>query len=278
MKIAHYKRTKIASAPDELVNAINKYTPHKAELFHNIIPREKFDIVHLHNRVMPIKGNKKVIQYHSEPNMVDLTTNIPGLVIAQYHATLREYSKCNIVRNIIDFNQQLYDPNIVTNKIRIGFSPSRKKKFGKWHNKGFDETSAILMQIQRDYPDVEVDIITDVPLDECLIRKNNCNIIIDECVTSSYHRSGLEGLALGKLTICSIDDKVDKVLKDSSGSDVNPFENIWINQLRLELSKIIDFGGIDFILERGKESRRWIEEYWQPEQVINEYIKIYENL
>jgi len=284
MIIAHYKKTRIADAPDELSNAINKYTDHKSFVFGDTIniTRRPVDIVHNHNKsyrgALLKPHTKSLIQYHSEPYMVELKFPGKKLVIAQYHATLHPFSNCTIVRNIIDYNQPLYQYKEIKNKICIGFSPSRKNKFGDWHDKGYDRTVNILNKISSMFDNVSVDIITDVPLTECIRRKSNCNIIIDECVTSSYHRSGLEGLALGKLTICSLDNKVEDVLKKASGATSSPFANVWIDDLENELIKIIEFGGIEYINKKGQESLLWMQKYWKPEIIVSEFLKIYEEI
>jgi hypothetical protein len=216
--VYHYRATPIANAPSELAKIINKFnskykcyvigyqptasTPNRCNILHahNILPTKK------------IEAGSTLLQYHSEPWQVDLKSQVDSrLVIAQYHAALPEYSSCKIVRNIIDFTTPGYTVNrAVGRAIRIGFSPSRKKKMGQWHNKGYSETLAVLTNLKKKYGAlVEIDIISGVTLSECIRRKSLCNILIDECVTASYHRSGLEGLALGKLTICSISPEVE---------------------------------------------------------------------
>jgi hypothetical protein len=216
--------------------------------------------------------------YHSEPALVDL--NVPTknkMVIAQYHATLDEFSDCTIVRNVIDFNQPLYNPIYGFNEIRIGYSPSRKTKMGKWHDKGYNETLSVLTKTQNMYPNVIIDVITDVSLEECLMRKNQCNVIIDECVTGSYHRSGLEGLALGKFTICYLSQGVQKVIKRSSGSSKIPFSNVHISHLEKELITIIK-KGVSYIESIGEENRKWMERNWHPSTIVNEYVNFYEQV
>lgn len=285
MIIAQYKLSNIALAPDELCKAINKYTDHTSIMSgrgHRPHPPTKCDIVHCHNKIAnPIytRNKKIVLQYHSEPFQVHLKTSVNNkLVIAQYHATLPEYKNCKIVRNIIDFNNDLYKPIRIDNKIKIGFSPSRIEKLGKWHDKGYYQTFDILNKLQNKYNNVEVDIIRNVSLDECIMRKSMCNIIIDECVTKSYHRSGLEGLALGKMTICSIGSDVNKILNNSAHTNNNPFINIWIDSLEKELTKLIESNNIELILKTGEDSRKWMEKYWNPVKIVNEFIKIYESL
>ncbi len=283
--IYHYRATPIANAPSELAKAINKFSSKYRCHVIGYQPTGSFPercaILHAHN-ILPTKkidAHKTLIQYHSEPWQVDLKSPVDSrLVIAQYHATLEEYSSCKIVRNVIDFTTPDYSLNRVHKTIRIGFSPSRKKKMGKWHNKGYSETIAVLSNIKRKYQgQVEIDIISGVSLDECIRRKSKCNILIDECVTASYHRSGLEGLALGKMTVCSISPQVEKVLLDSTGAPASPFVNIWMNDLELELCKIID-AGIDFIISSGEKNKEWMHQYWHPKSIVEEFIKIYDEL
>ena len=198
------------------------------------------------------------------------------MVVGQYQATLPEYKGFKIVRNIIDFYTDYYNvkKNNHNNKIRIGFSPSNVKKRSKWETKGLGQTSKILKKLENRFSNIEVDIITNIPLGECIKRKSNCDIIIDECVTSSFHRSGLEGLALGKLTICSLDSKVINILQKVSKSKIIPFDNIWIENLEEELIKITKKGK-EYINKIGLRNRQWMEKYWNPKDIVIEYIEFY---
>lgn len=290
--------TPCANAPDTLASCINRYTDHSCRLWYpkhgqkwnlQSYHQERADLLHFHNM---FKGTIKpsIIQYHSEPLLAGAESSNRGLslnppkeckklVVAQYHAGLEVYKNCIPVRNIIDFENPRYDSKIIKDKIRIGYSPSISDEmaFGVWHYKGVRVTTTVLKLVARQFPGVEVDIIANVSEEECIRRKRECNIIIDECVTPSYHKSGLEGLALGKLTISWIDSKVAKILKKASGSDVNPFHIVYVGWLEDELVKICS-RGIDYILEEGKKNRQWMEEYWRPADIVQEYIDIYEGV
>ena len=163
--------------------------------------------------------------------------------------------------------------------IRIVYSPSRTSSTDKWHDKGYTETVPILKRISERFKNVEIDIIGNPPIPHkaCLQRKTQADIVIDECKTNSYHRSGLEGLAMGKLTICSLDEDVSKLLKIVSESDVVPFHNIWIDTLEDFLIKTIEKGR-EYIIEEGKKSREWMEKHWHPKDITNEFIDIYKNI
>ena len=283
MRILHTKTTNIAMAPDALSDAINKYTEHTSVVRypHEITPDDlKSDVVLYHNISLNLPDiPKQLIMYHSEPWMVDLGCKVKNkLVIAQYHATLPEYKGCTVVSNVIDYNDEIYKPKYFFDKIKIGYSPSNKGSFGNWHNKGYEETKAILDKLKKKYGDIiDVDIITDVPLKECLERKSECNIFIDEVITGSYHRSGLEALAMGKMTICKLSQDVKKVIINITGSNITPFIDVSsIDYLESKLQLLI---GIDIntINNYGMAAREWMEKYWNPKDIIEEYINIFEN-
>ena len=265
MIIKQFKIAPIAMSPDAIAYTINKYTKHKSRVSDTISDND--DIIHFHNKY--IQTDKKcLIQYHSEPAKTD--RSFPGvkLVIDQYHSTLPEYKTCIPVRNIINFEN--YPMPAHRKSIKVGYSPSITKKHNEWYNKGYSETVSILKKLGIKY-----DIITGVPLKECIKRKSRCNIIIDECVTDSFHRSGLEGLALGKLTICSLGDEVRGNIHKHS--PIIPFFDIRIENLEEELYNIIK-EGIDFIIHCGKKSREWMERYWHPRDIIKEYIDVYKSI
>lgn len=283
MKIVHYKKTNIASAPDELSKCLNKYSNKvKSELvFAGELNDVDYDLIHFHNKINNGGGNFDLIQYHSEPFRVNLNSNFKKkLVIGQYHATLPEYENCIPVKNTIDFqDNELYKENIQANKFKVGFSPSVKTNNGFWFNKGYRQTKRVLSHLKSEFSDkFDFDIIKNVSLDECLKRKRECNIIIDECVTPSYHRSGLEGLAMGKMTICSISDEVKNVITEMTGSPLNPFKNIKIENLYDHLSRIIKNKDIGYVIKEGKMARKWMENFWHPEDIVQEFEEIYESL
>jgi hypothetical protein len=281
MIIAHSKKTPIAKAPEAISDVINKYTEHKSYVVgfgypnRKIIPRT--DIIHQHNLDI-VDHKKKLIQYHSEPFRVNLKVNIPKLVIAQYHATLHEYRDCRLVRNPIDLYDEKFIPKYQDKKIRIGYSPSTLIPESIWADKGYAETIPILEKIKKKFGDlIEIDVITNVPLDECLRRKSMCNIFIDEVKTPSYHRSGLESLGMGIVTICSLSKDVEKIFLKASGAESSPFINVDDNHLEHKLTELIN-SGLDNLLEMGYGNRVWMEKYWNPRIIAEEYIKIYKTI
>jgi hypothetical protein len=293
-KVVHVKFTNMACSPDETVRAINKYSekyeavllnPNDAISYADIpIIKDmgkinEFDVVHFHNKFSET-DRPKIIQYHSPTAYVDLSFEGKKLVIAQFHATLRDYISrgCIPIRNIIDIDGEEYAYK-QKGHIKIGFSPSQKYNRGvrAVEAKGHLETKDILERIKSRNPHVDFDVIHGVGIEECIKRKSDCNIVIDECVTNSYHRSGLEGLGVGALTICSLDAPVISVLKSITGSDHIPFENIWMDNLETKLQEIINLG-IDHINSIGQKNRKWMADYWHPRLTVNQLEEIYDEL
>jgi hypothetical protein len=252
-------------------------------------------IIHYHNK-FPIYINQNiynilkhfysVIQYHSEPfitcNPIHFANHplLPKikLVLNQYHSTLPEYNNCILVKNIINLNNPIYqNNNIINNKIIVGFSPSIKDNKSIFYDKGYKETEKILKNLKLKFPNkFDYDIIYKVPLKECILRKSKCNIIIDECKTGSFHRSGLEGLALGKMTICYLNKNVSNILKKTTNDEI-PFENIHISKLDKFLSSLINIeNSINIILDKGKRNKLWFIKNWNDISILNEFYHIYE--
>ena len=295
-KIGIFKRSCMAWAPDELVRCINKYSDvFEATLLNpelgnfgaetkDDIPVLKeynfddFDLIHFNNKYFST-NKPKIIQYHSPYDPSIITVNFPGTktVVAQYHATLPGYQGCLLVRNVIDHNIEDYSSYYANTKIKIGYSPSVKiSGFAAHESKGWNETCAVLNNL-KSRCDADIDIIVDVDIKECIRRKRLCDVIIDECVTGSYHRSGLEGLALGKMTICSLSPAVINILNRASKTNIVPFENIGISQLENFLYDLVVNQGIEKVHNKGRSCRLWFDTYWSPEDIVKEFETIYLN-
>lgn len=279
MIIGHYKRTPVAYAPEMICEVINKYTDNHAYSFgfnSHLKLTSDTEIVHSHNLIFD-GFSRQLIQYHSEPFRCDWKVDIPRLVIAQWPAIFDEFRNSHLVRNPVDLYSDVYSPKYVSKKIIIGYSPSTENQNTRWHDKGFSETVAILNRIKNKYkPNVDVDVITSVSLQECLDRKSKTNIFIDEVKTGSYHRSGLESLGMGVATFCYLNDVTQQMFLESSCATDVPFINVGINMLENKLCNLIE-NGIGYINEQGFRSRKWMEKYWCPEVIANEYISIYKS-
>lgn len=300
MLVLHVKFTNIAKAPDYLVDCLNKYSKDKnvyrllvlkKDMCPKCINKKIIDIankvnhkdviIHFHNIAKKVELPKKYklvktfIQYHSEPWNVDLRTKVSKkLVISQYHMCLPEYNKFRVVKNIIDYNISQYRyvvPN--HNKMHVTFSPSVLVAKSIYADKGYAETKPILDRLKNKGL-LTHDIMHGVPRHEMLRRKANSHVVIDECKTGSFHRSGLEGLALGKIVICKISPQLEKKLKTILKCDKLPFINCGVNQLENTLVDLSKKSTADLV-EMGKRNKEWFVKYWKVQDVVNDFVSLY---
>lgn len=297
--VVHVKFSAIAWAPDAIVavqrrlmgdeNAHLVFATTDAQANEQILaalsPR-RVNILHYHNRTssIPLKPNadyvvRSVIQYHSEPEKVQLNAPVDAaLVISQYHALLNEYAGMTIVRNIIDYGEAIFrvpTPTPPGSPISIGYSPSTTKVQNKHFDKGFAETMAVLDALKREHPDITVDVMTKVPLEQCMARKARCDILIDECKTGSFHRCTLEALALGKVAVVHINEPLLKLLDDTYGwEDGLPVVNTNLDGLKHALTQLISEGKAK-LHARGRANRAWMERCWSDKEIAEEFAAEY---
>ena len=81
--------------------------------------------------------------------------------------------------------------------------------------------------------------------------KRRAHIVIDECVTGSYHRNSLEGLAAGCVVVNGVGLRpaIGEVLRGCAGGAASPFVFARLDELALAL--------------RGALARQWMEQHWQ---------------
>ena len=94
--------------------------------------------------------------------------------------------------------------------------------------------------------------------------KRRAHIVIDECVTGSYHRNSLEGLAAGCVVVngVGIVPAIAEALRECSGREAsNPFVFASLANLRTQLIGLIDRGP-HALAEQGAANRQWMEHHW----------------
>lgn len=208
------------------------------------------------------KNTATVFIYHSQPSHVwrGGEARWPWAVIGQYQPRL--YGECDIVPNLVPVWQEWYEPGPRANDlVQIAYSPSNKRLSG-WDDKGYGGTVEILNSL-----DADIDVITGVPLDECLQRKAQAHIVVDECVTGSYHRSSLEGLALGCVVVNNCDAACAANVRKMTGKE-HPFVVTDMKHLAETLQEAIDKGP-GHLTRWGTTLRDWFCENWNPTVLIN---------
>ena len=306
LKIVSYSTMPVAGVPEILAACINQYTDHECRcvwatndygngvIFNSDIewrtqPQKAMqvirnaDIVIVHNgKVAPqhqslLKNKPIVTMAHNYIWNVDQTfvkQGFPGVVVAQYQATLPEYCTWSVVPNPIILENSIQRSIEKNSVISISFTPSGKHDvYPKshrlyWHSKGYASTMAILNKLAEKYP-IKLEVIRNKQLShaQVLAMKSRSHIVIDECVTGSYHRNSLEGLAAGCVVINGygqlqgMHTVFTKCL--NNGVDV-PFISSDLQQLERTLTQLIKQGP-DELVRQGAINRQWMEQNWSFE-------------
>ena len=203
--------------------------------------------------------------YHSQPSHVLRGPEMDGWptgVVGQYQTRL--YAGLPPVPNLIPLKHSWYQPaGKSLDRIRIAFSPSNTTMAG-WDAKGYTETKRDLDKL-----DADVDVVTGVSLAECLRRKADAHVVIDECVTGSYHRNSLEGLALAGAVVNDCDGQCSSNIRRMTFSPDHPFWTTDLAGLWRILNAFIARGPTQLV-EWGNRSRRWMDDYWNPATLIKQ--------
>lgn len=263
------------------------------EICVNMIKRA--DIVHIHQYVdlraalgidLAEECNKKICirQWHSEPEhffkekemqQKMLNESITQLVIAQYHS--RYYASAIMVPNLVGIDKYKYKLARSRDVPHVAWSPSLKVSAweARWSTKGYNEIKKILDYFRKKgYCTYE--IIYNIPYEECLQKKKNADLVIDDLVTGSYHLSGLEGLALGKPVLGFLDEPVERNLRKITGATRLPWINVHLENVEGVLEYLLC--RMDLLELLGYYSYQWMNTYYLDEKLIHYYTRVYDNL
>lgn len=304
--------------PNRLVSILNQNTPHTVRLVETkertnrkqdlVFFRDKdqamdvlesADIIHLHNNIdfsekefSPVdfaalrkRGTRFVRQYHSIPGTIArkmgisaeefLNQGIPGIVIGQYPE--RYYPNAYVVPNPIPLDDPLYRPVNGEKSIDVLFTPSKDSSaWGfRWGTKGKPETSVLLKKI-RMKSRCSTKVMYKQPLNTVLEEKQRSYLNLEEMITGSYHLSGLEGLSMGNPTLCYLDRRTERVLKYLSGSAEIPFINVVLENAEEVILYLLYHRDEGAAI--GTASRKWMETYWNVENLSSQFVTMYEKL
>ena len=221
--------------------------------------------------------------FHSHPGLMEVND---GLVLcpAQYQAVLWG-DRAVPVRSVVRFDRSDFPKrkDRGDGKVRIGFSPTfRQSQEGlekgsiQWHHsKGYDVTMEVLQDLEK-RGDVDILCIEGAPYDMCLQLKSECDILIDEVVTGSYHRSSLEGLALGIPTIANLSPEVHGVMVRAAGANDVPIVHATMETLRDKLLWLVGMKKSDR-RAMGDASRDWMVRHWHPRDIAKGFVETLES-
>jgi hypothetical protein len=256
------------------------------------------DVVHMHQwfdsdacfgpEVGAICDTKPCVrQWHSVPTHFAgsdpvalqkvVNSSIPQLVIGQYPE--RYYPLARVVPNLVPLGDPLLVP---THRPRgniplLAWSPSGRESAWemRWGSKGYPETLPILKRLSSE-GHCALDVIQNVPRDECLRRKGAADLVVDELVTGSYHLSGLEGLALGKPVLGWLDERTQIVLRELTGASTLPWVNVHLEDAEKVLRVLLADPSLCEAI--GTESRTWMERWYNDRVLVQHYVQAYRDL
>ncbi|HEY8561399.1 MAG TPA: glycosyltransferase [Pyrinomonadaceae bacterium] len=303
LKIVSYATTPVAGVPAILARCIDARTEHSARCvwltngygngvdFAGDVEWEKApqtaenllaeaDLIVAHNGKVAaahekyLAGKPVVTMAHNYLWNVDdrfVKKGFAGVVVGQYQAALDEFRGWSVVPNPIPLWETCFRPAEKNAALTICYTPSGKhERYPKshrlyWHSKGYETTVKILRRLARRFP-IRLEIVGDRQIShaESLAMKRRAHIVIDECVTGSYHRNSLEGLACGAVVVngLGIMPEVADVLRVCApGARRLPFVAATLENLEEVLTELIA-SGQGKLLKAGAANRVWMEKHW----------------
>lgn len=271
------------------------------EKFRSLI--EWADILHIHNdipcnnhtmfQIIRDSGIPTVFQIHSAVEIIEETykyiqSNIPIqklLCIAQYHTVFCSLPH-DTVRNVVDIYDQCLLPKYNDHtKLHITYSPSNTKsmkhvetgRLSSWGYKGFQDTQPILKRLTDDGY-ITHEIFHHRPFLEMIVERNKGDMHIDDLRTGSYHLSSLEGLSQGKVVLCFLESWMQDFLCRFLECEAItlPWVNTTYHTLRQNIIELCK--DTNKVKEIQQKSRQWMETYWTPMMIIENYKRIYEEI
>jgi len=311
MRVLHLSDTQLSGSPYRISSLLSKYggveSKHfvwQEKIFYREFPvdlskknttldeiryliYEWADVIVYHNRwrrqeVFKALGtappNKpSVIQIHSpregENFREEVKSGLPIACFAQYHP--RQWPECKfILPNVVD----IYDSSYIretfpSNPIPIvSYAPSNTNRID-WNNKSYGVVAPILKKLKLKGA-IKFQLLQQLPFEKIMPEKKLSDIGIDE-ISCSYHLSSLEYLSLGIPCFAYIDSSIEKVVKDITGAEELPWIRATEGTFERLLGKMLkekNWAG------RGKRSREWMERYWNPLFLCDQYLNVYRSL
>ncbi len=303
LRVVSYATTPVAGVPVILSRCVAARTPHAAACvwarrdYGNGVRFEggvewateraraeeelqRADLVVVHNgkfepRHRKLLASKAVVTMaHNYKWNVDETfvrEGFPGVVVGQYQAALREFDGWAAVPNPVPLWEPEHQPCEKGETITICYTPSgRHDRYPEghklyWHSKGYATTMRVLNALAARYT-LRLEVIDgrQVSHAESLAMKRRSHIVIDECVTGSYHRNSLEGLAAGCVVVngLGLRPEIEEVFRACAPrSTQTPFVRAGLEGLEAVLASLIETGAAA-LAEAGAANRRWMEEHW----------------
>jgi hypothetical protein len=285
INVVMLSRTALAGAPYENAKCINKYSKKvrvrwvalrttyadgrkfPQDMLYSDPEAKKLigraDIIHLHNETFPgLESYRKklLIQFHSCPIrqtfklLRDLT---PHVYTIDQPMQQREYRLPGLP-NMIDPEE--YRPKTSFGpRLKIVFAPTNNWNMNMIGSKASVEVERTLKQAT---PYADVDIFSSLDYVENLERKKYADILIDDLIGKTFHRTALEGCCFGLAVLTSTD------------------HGGWINTNLMGLIPTLRrlVGERDYLNAWKKKSREWLLKEWHPATLVKAYEDAYQKI
>lgn len=288
MNVVMLSKTPLAGAPWENAKCLNKYSNGEVSvrwvalkdryLDGRIFPSDltygtpeatkaiaSADIFHVHNEIFPgletFRGGRKVlVQLHSCPLRATLNQM---LALSQHQYTISQPMQTKAyglpgLPNMMDPEEYLPEEEAKL-RPRLVFAPTNEWPPHMIGSKGANEVKAILAGFTADF---EIVFLSNMPYLLNLNVKRKADILIDDVVGNTFHRTSLEGCCFGLAVISSTQD---------GGWIFATLQNLRAVLQRLAREK-------DFVKESKARSRWWILNKWHPRNLVQQYLDAYKKI
>jgi len=228
-----------------------------------------------------IQGKKILHHHHGHPDFLinaeaynEKYSRLGRRVVVSTPDLLKVAKNSQWVPNLVPIHDALYQPrydnSLPNTPIKICQAPTRK------FHKHTDIFKIVVNRLQASGLPVERVIIERMPHEQCLFLKRQCHIIFDH-MRGWFGISSLESLSQGKPVVAGLDDWNISCIKEFTGALRLPWqvardeENL-LSALR-ELA--LDSEKREML---GRQSRKFMEDYWTEKQVLAVLMRVYEDL
>ena len=222
------------------------------------------DIVHVHNEAFPGLESfrrKMLLQFHSCPIRGSFKL-LRGLTSHVYTVSQpmqqREYNLPGLP-NMMDPEEYKPKTGSFGSRLKVIFAPTNNWDTHVIGSKAATDVTSILRQA---VPYVDVEVFSTLNYLENLERKKQADILIDDLVGKTFHKTALEGCCFGLAVLTSTD------------------HGGWINTNLSSLVSILRrlFGERDYLREWKKKSREWLLNEWHPVKLVKVYEDAYKKI